>query len=128
MREITIDGDIFEVHPLTRGLLRQMRREGMPLDRLPPDKGEEAMDRALAAALSPEQFAATDEMDNPHCIRLFREILRETFSSPDEEKNSLPSPGGSITPSGGSTAPDAPIGGTAPDATGSFPRPSTPAT
>jgi|GEM_PF-1241049 len=128
MREKTINGRVFELNPLKRGFLRKMRNDGMPLDLLPVEKSEEAMDLILEEALTEDEFKATDTLDNPDCIQLYREILRETFSSPDEEKNSSTSPDGSMTPGDESTASPAPATETAEDVTGKSPRPSTPET
>ncbi len=128
MREIKINGRVFELNPLKRGFVRKMRNDGMPLDLLPYETSEEAMDLVLAEALTEDEFAATDEMKNPDCIKLFRGILRETFSSEEEEKNSSTSLDGSMTPSDESTVSPASAPESAADASGHSPRPSTPAT
>lgn len=128
MREVTINGRAFELHPLKRGFLRQMRKDGMPLDLLPVEKSEEAMDRTLEEALTEDEFTATNEMDNPDCIKLFRGILRETFSSEDEEKNSSTSLDGSMTPGDENTVDPVLTTATVKDASGKSPHPSTQAT
>ena len=128
MRIIKVDDYEFEIRPLKRGFIREMRKKGMSLENLTLSLSEKAMDLVLEKALSPDDYARTEELDNPACIRLFHGALRETFSAPDEEKNLSTSPGGSKTPSDEVIATPAPAEEIAPVVSGNAPLSSTPQT
>lgn len=88
MRTITINENNFEIRPLKRKEVKQLRAEGYNLTALALGTGEEAMDRVFAMVFTPEQISIIDELDNPDAIKLWSGILKETYGAPGEEKNS----------------------------------------
>ena len=65
---------------------------------------EETIDRALDLALSENDLEFLDECDNQEAQRCWNELLKETYGSKDEEKNSSATTSGIPTPSESNTA------------------------
>jgi hypothetical protein len=75
---------------------------GEEIDR---EKAEKGMDLVLAAVLGPQVVQEVDEAGGSAALRkVWLEIIRETYGSKDEEKNSLPAGNSIPTPSGSPTA------------------------
>lgn len=87
MREITINGVEFEIRPLKRKEVKEMRKKGMPLTTLSPDLAEQAMESVFEMVFTPEQIEIIDELDNPDSLKLWNGILKETYGDKGEEKN-----------------------------------------
>lgn len=68
---------------------------------------EETVDRALGLVLSENDLEFLDECDNKESQRCWNELLKETYGSKDEEKNSSATTSGTPTESGLNTAPPA---------------------
>lgn len=88
MREIKVSDQLFEIRPLKRKEVKQLRRDGFNLANLDPESGEEAMDRVFDMVFTPDQLALIDDLDNPDALKLWGAVLAETYGSPAEEKNS----------------------------------------
>ena len=88
MREVTINGKLFQVRGLKRKEVKQLRKEGLPLMNLQPENAEEAQDRVFEMVFNEGELAIIDEMDNKDALRLWQEILAETYGVGDETKNS----------------------------------------
>ncbi len=97
MREETIENKIFQVRGLKRKELKQLRADKIDLNDLDATRAEEVMDIVFAIVFTPEQIAEIDEMENKYAIRLWIAVLKETFGSGEEEKNSSGSGNGSQT-------------------------------
>ncbi|BBO92051.1 hypothetical protein [Desulfosarcina ovata] len=88
MRTVTLGSNDFDVRPLKRKEVKQLRKDGITLVNLDPAKGEEAMDRVFDMVFTPDQIAVIDELDNPDALKLWSAVLKETYGAQDEEKNS----------------------------------------
>ncbi|WP_054031021.1 hypothetical protein [Desulfatitalea tepidiphila] len=89
MREVKLtDSKIIEVHALTRGQVKDLRRQGFNLMALTKDQAEEAMDAAFAMVLAPEEIEELNGLAYPVALAVWRAILAETYGAPGEEKNS----------------------------------------
>ena len=73
------------------------------------ETAEEAIDKALGMVLSQNDLDFLDECDNQEAQRCWKELLKETYGSRDEEKNS------SATTSGTPTADESTIATSAED-------------
>lgn len=104
MRTVKIQNMAFAVRALARGEVKKLRHDGIDLNQLNLGNAQEAVDRVLEMVFDEQQLAAIDRLPNPDAMRLWREILKETFGAEDEEKNSLRSGSGSQTANGSNIA------------------------
>jgi len=104
MREVKLsNGKTVTVRGLRRSEIKSLSKYGIGYMRcnifdLPEDKREEAID-----AVVDTQFKDQD-LENADLLKIFNQIIKESFSSEDEEKNSLRSGPNDQTAPDGSTA------------------------
>ena len=104
MREVTLStGETVTVRGLRRSEIKSLSKYGIGYMRceifdLPEDQKEEAIDAMLDT-----QFKDQD-LENADLLEVFNAICKETWSSKDEEKNSLRSGPSDQTAPEGSTA------------------------
>lgn len=82
----TIGGKSFDLRPLTRGEIRQLKKDGILLHRLTMDNVDDAADAVFR--IMGLDLSAVDALAYPDFVKLWKEALAETFGSRDEEKNS----------------------------------------
>ena len=88
-REIELDGQKFIARSLKRKELKKLRKEkGIVLSNLDVEKAEEAMDVVFEMVFTEEENEKIDDLDNSKAMHLWTEILKETYGSYEEEKNS----------------------------------------
>ena len=104
MREVTLStGETVTVRGLRRSEIKSLSKYGIGYMRcnifdLPEDQKEEAID-----AVVDTQFKDQD-LENADLLKIFNQIIKESFSSEDEEKNSPRSGPSDQTAPEGSTA------------------------
>lgn len=86
MREVTIEGKTFEVRPLKRREVKELRKQGFKMERIDQDKMEDHLDTILEM-IFPGRIAELDELAPKHVNHIFEHILKESFGARDEEKN-----------------------------------------
>ena len=87
MRELKLEGQIFEVRGLKRKEVKALNREGFNLVELDIGNADEAMDRVFECVFSKAEIKKIDDLENKNAIELWRAILKETYGAVDEEKN-----------------------------------------
>ena len=88
-REIELDGQKFIARSLKRKELKKLRKEkGIVLSNLDVEKAEEAMDEVFGIVFTEEENEKIDDLDKSKAMHLWTEILKETYGSYEEEKNS----------------------------------------
>ncbi len=106
MRELELNGHVFEVRGLKRRELRELAKFGMHPTRY--SVSEENFDDVMYAALDMVFPPATvDELENMDMLNLFEALIQETYSGGGAEKNSPRSGNGGQTETGSSIASDA---------------------
>lgn len=89
MRSIELpDGVSIDVRGLTRKEVRAFRNEGVDFNAITMARADSVMDQVLEAVLTEEQQGMLDNLENKYAVSAFRACMKETFGSPDEEKNS----------------------------------------
>lgn len=83
-----VDGISFDIRGLKRKELRELKQKGFDLDGLDPKKAEAAMDEVFSLILTPDRIEQIENMENKYAMAVWRACLKETYSAPDEEKNS----------------------------------------
>jgi len=81
-----IGGKSFDLRPLKRGEIRQLKKNGIVLHQLTIDNVDDAAD-AVFGILGLD-LAAIDALEYPDFLKLWKEVLAESFGSRGEEKNS----------------------------------------
>ena len=107
MREVKLtNGKTITVRGLRRSEIKRLSEYGIGYMRcdilsLPKEKQDPAIDAVLAT-----QFTDADlgDLENPDLMKVFNGIIKGTYSSEDEEKNSLRSGPNDQTAPDGSTA------------------------
>ena len=97
MREIEVNGRAFEVRGLTRGEIKNLRKDGINLLNLSVDDADAAIDLVFDMVFDQETLQIIDALEYRVSMKLWQEVLIETYGSPDEEKNLLRSGGGTQT-------------------------------
>lgn len=82
------DGSSIPVRGLTRREIRECRKKGYNFESLAMISAEEAMDDVFGLILPPVQREALEDMEGKYSMAVWKACLRETFTAPDEEKNS----------------------------------------
>jgi hypothetical protein len=99
---VTSTGSALPVRPLTRAEVRELREAKLyPLD---PQNLDPCIDAVMRKILNPAELAVLDALPWADGTKYFHEVMRETFGSRDEEKNSSRSGAGTPTPDGSPTA------------------------
>lgn len=89
MPEIDVKGHRYSVRSLKRGEIRELReKHDISLSGLTMEKADEAVDMVFDLVFSEEEKILIHDLENPSAMKLWREILKETYGSPGEEKNS----------------------------------------
>ena len=96
MRTIKIPGRDIEVRGLKRKELKPLAQYGyhrsrfVPLtgDDVPPESFDEAVDVILDKILTKEDLEALDDCEPRWTNEVWLGIIKETYGSPEEEKNS----------------------------------------
>jgi len=86
MREVEINGTIFEVRGLKRKEIKKLRKDGIVLTGLDAEKADIAMD-LIFELLFANQIELIDDMENADALKLWVAVMRETYGASDEEKN-----------------------------------------
>lgn len=81
-----IGGMSFDLRPLKRGELRGLKKDGIVLHQLTMDNVDDAAD-AVFGILGLD-LEAIDDLAYPDFLKLWTEVLAESFGSRVEEKNS----------------------------------------
>ncbi len=97
MRTVTIDGQDFEIRPLKRKEIKQLKANGFNLAALKAEKADDAMEAVFEMVFDVDERRAIDEMIQSQALKLWKAVLMETYGSGDEEKNSSRSGTGSRT-------------------------------
>lgn len=90
MRPVEISGgNSIEIRPLKRKEIQQLSRYNIgymrcDLYKLAPEEQDAGIDAVLATQFKVEEL---EGISNPDNLKLFNEIIAETYSSEDEEKN-----------------------------------------
>lgn len=86
---IMIGKEKFNFRRLKRGEVRELRKKhGIVLGALRVDQVDEAMDMILQKVCDAATFKRIDQLENRDALKIWREVMKETFGSEDEEKNS----------------------------------------
>ncbi len=90
MTTITINGKEFKVRPLTRGEIKSLKDCGYTYNSCVPtiEKANDALDKAFEIQFSKDEVTFLDDCTNKQGIKLWNEILKETYGAKEEEKNS----------------------------------------
>jgi hypothetical protein len=84
-----IGGHKFQVRPLTRGEIKQFRKEGAPpegLDKLGPGEAfDEALDKIFKAAITKGN---PDDLTQGEALELWAEVMLVTYGGPELPKKS----------------------------------------
>lgn len=90
MEIIEINGRSFEIHPLTRGQIKELKDFGFSYFACRPtlDQANEAMDAAFDIVLSDEDKSFLDDLPVKDSFSIWKAILAETYGGGDDEKNS----------------------------------------
>lgn len=85
-KTVVVDTQSFDIRGLTRREVKQLRADGIDLSGLRPGDAEEVMDRVFAMiGLDLEQV---DGLVYGQVVDLFQDIMKLSFLSEDERKNS----------------------------------------
>lgn len=105
-RADTGDKRQIEIRALKRKEIRELKDCGYNYLGCVPtvDTAEEAIDRALGLVLSENDLEFLDECDNQEAQRCWKELLKETYGSKEEEKNLSATTSGTPIQSGLNTA------------------------
>ena len=90
MGEIRIDNRVIQVRGLTRREIRdQLKDLGFSSTLCRPTivTAETALETAFNIVLDPADIEFLDDQPNPVTLKVWKEILKETYGDPDEEKN-----------------------------------------
>lgn len=83
--EKTIGDKTFEIRPLKRGEIKELRKKGINLAALDPANADDAVDEVMSIVLG-DRIEEIDDMDNPDALKLFKEIVDLSYSRPPEEE------------------------------------------
>jgi len=102
MNLIEVNNKLIEIRGLTRGEIKQLADLGYTYFGCVPtmETANQAQDKCLAMVLSEDDLAFVDTCSNKDAIRVWTEILKETYGAPDEEKNLSSTSDGSQTKKG----------------------------
>jgi len=88
MRESIYEGRTFEVRALKRKEVKELKKDGFVISNLNPENADDCLDRVFTMVFTAEDIEAIDNMPNHVAIRLWQDILKETYGARDEEKTS----------------------------------------
>lgn len=90
MRTVEIKGRKIEIRPLTRAEIRSLKDCGYSFLGCIPDMktANDAQERAMGLVLGKDDIAFLDDCPNRDATEVWKEILKETYGDPEEEKNS----------------------------------------
>jgi len=91
--EKEINGEAFDIRPLTRGEVKALRKRGFNLGNLNLENADEAMDEVLEL-ICKKSIEAVDALPNDKALDLFKAIIDLTYGRGDAEKNSQTSGSG----------------------------------
>ena len=102
MKTILIDGVDIAIRSLTRQEIKDMKDLGYSYLGCSPTLGtaNQVVDAALEKVLSKADMDHLDSMPNQCTLDCWKEILKETYGAPDEEKNSPGTSDGTQTQKG----------------------------
>ena len=88
-RKVTAGGRDIVVRGLKRKEVKQLKNEyGINLSGLRLSQADEAADKVFELVLAPEDIEYLDEQCNAESVRVFNEIMKATYGSGEEAKNS----------------------------------------
>lgn len=87
----------FELRPLTRRELKDLRRKGFNLSNIDTKNADECFEEVVSTVLSEETIEEAESLSNPDYMDLYRTIVKMTFDMTDAEKNSSMSGAASAT-------------------------------
>jgi hypothetical protein len=89
-KDIEADGmGTVHVRGLKRGEIKALRKEGINFGAaIPLEKIEEYTDAALKIILPPDLYEQLDEFLEADLLRIHREMIRLTYPTDEQEKNS----------------------------------------
>ena len=99
MRTVMVEKREFEIRALTRGEIKGLKDLGYSYFGCVPsmENAIDAQDKCLETQLSDQDMKFLDSCPAKAGTKLWTEILKETYGSPDEEKNSQSTSDGSKT-------------------------------
>ncbi len=86
MREVTIDGHVFEVRPLKRSEMKALKKQGFNLGKIDPAEMDDWLDKIMELAL-PGRLEEIDDLPPKAANQLFEAVLKESYGDKTEEKN-----------------------------------------
>jgi protein-tyrosine-phosphatase len=96
MRTFKTDGLELEIRPMKRKEIKALKKKGFDLRKIESEKIDETMDAVFDVLFTKDELKEIDGLEEKIVFhKLWPEVMKETFSSPDEEKNSE-TPGDSI--------------------------------
>lgn len=96
-REVVYNEFSFTVRALKRREVKQLKKEGFNLGYLEAEKADDCMDRVFGMVFSAPELDAIEDLDQHEAIKLWNDVLKETYGAKDEEKNLSRSGNGSPT-------------------------------
>lgn len=89
MRKVEIADRSIEVRPLTRGEIKQLTQCGYTCMGCVPtlETADDSQNKAMELVLPPEDIEFLDSRPNRDATTVWKEILKETYGDPEEEKN-----------------------------------------
>jgi hypothetical protein len=86
MREVTIDGITFQVNPLKRKEIKELKKQGFKMGAIDNDQMDDWIDKLIEISL-PGRLPEIDDLPPRASYKIFEAILKESFGDKTEEKN-----------------------------------------
>lgn len=86
MREVSIEGKTFNVRPLKRKEIKELKKQGFKMGAIENDQMDDWIDRLIEISL-PGQLDEIDDLPPKASYKIFEAILKESFGDKAEEKN-----------------------------------------
>ena len=101
MEIVEINGRAFEIHPLTRGQIKELKDCGFSYFACRPslEQANDAMDEVFDLVLSSDEKAFLDDLPVKESFAIWKAILAETYGGGADEKNSNGTSDGGLTKS-----------------------------
>lgn len=82
--ETIIEGKSYNIRPLTRGEIKQLRKKGLELANLSQDKADDAIDAVIGLVL-PDRVDEIDGLSNTVALGIFKNVVELTYGGRAEK-------------------------------------------
>jgi len=96
-REVEVGNRKITVRSLTRKEVKALKKEGFDIGNLKKEEVDDLLDAVFPMVLSPEEVNLVENSPYRVCTQVWTAVIKETYGSAGEEKNSSASGNGSQT-------------------------------